>query len=323
MAQACLWLVGESRLAQILNAGEDVHTLIAGVVLGIDYETAKAQLKAEKKARSEAFEYFKEYFLAQGWGKSDAEVEATKRTEAAVPGPMIEARTLAKGLNFGFPGGLAVKSFPVYAWKAYKIKITEERTAECKEIWLETLPEFKKYFAAVGKLCGGRDSEGATFEHFVSGRVRGKVPYCATCNSFFQGLGADATGNACFLVSEACYVPTPCRKCGGSGCPWCHETGVSPLFGTRMTNYVHDEILLETPEYRAHEVAHELVNLMIEGAAPYLPDVPATAEPKIMRFWSKGAEQVWRDAVPGESFVLRRGADGKEKPKRLVAWPSG
>jgi hypothetical protein len=31
---------------------------------------------------------------------------------------------------------------------------------------------------------------------------------------------------------------------------------------------------------------------MIEGAAPYLPDVPATTEPLLMTHWSKKAKRI-------------------------------
>jgi hypothetical protein len=58
---------------------------------------------------------------------------------------------------------------------------------------------------------------------------------------------------------------------------------------------VHDEFILECDENAGHEIAHELVRLMIEGAAPYLPGVPPKAKPVLMRYWSKDAEQVWEN----------------------------
>jgi hypothetical protein len=79
-------------------------------------------------------------------------------------------------------------------------------------------------------------------------------------------------------------------------------------------NYIHDDFMIETPEYKAHEVAFELVRIMKEGMAPYLPNVPATAKPKIMRYWSKDAKQVW---VPDSNAPAVPGKEGK----RLVAWP--
>jgi len=286
MAQACLLLVGESRLAQVLNDGRDPHLEMAAKMLGITYDDAKA-------------------------GRKDPARKAA----------IDQARQAAKVANFGFPGGLGAEKLVLFARKAYKVMLSVDgegglpSAKELKKTWLATFPEFRKYFAAINTMIDERTGY-ATFAHFMSGRIRGNAHYCAACNSFFQGLGADATGNAAFLISEACYVPTPCHRCDGSGygppeagwapCPTCAGSGVSPLYGTRMVNYVHDEFILECPEERGHEVAHELVRLMVEGAAPYLPDVPARAEPKLMRFWSKDAEQVW---------------EGSGEQRRLVPWP--
>ena len=275
MAQACLLLVGESRLAQVLNAGADPHLQMAAAMLGISYEEAKS-----------------------------------RKDEHAIK----EARQAGKVANFGFPGGLGAEKLVLFARKAYKVNLAvdDDQAAKTglvsakklKRIWLSSFPEFRKYFATISDMIG---ADGATFRHFFTGRVRGGAHYAAACNSFFQGLGSDATGNALFLISEACYTPQACRGCAGAGGPCCFGTGVSPLYGTRMVNYVHDEFILECPESRGHEVAHELVRFMVEGAAPFLPDVPATAEPKLMRFWSKDAKQVWVPTPAG---------------KRLVAWPS-
>jgi hypothetical protein len=160
--------------------------------------------------------------------------------------------------------------------------------------------------------------------------VRGNATYTATCNSFFQGLGADATGAACFAISEACYVETACHACEGAGYlgaddvrdPWgpcwaCLGRGVSPMFGCRFVNYIHDDNHVECPEERGHEVAHELVRLMVVSATPYLPDVPATAKPKLMRYWSKKAQQVWVADSRFPHLADKKFPEGK----RLVPWP--
>lgn len=332
MAQACLLLVGESRLAQVLNDDNyegcgpgDPHLLMAANMLGITYPEAKARHKKEKEDRALAFDFFKGKapdgsgrFIPQPLDDADA----AKRASDCVPAPVDDARQAGKVADFGFPGGLGAEKLVLFARKSYKVRFHPdpakaiERAKELKRIWLRTFPEFRKYFDAIAKMVG---PGGATFRHFFTGRVRGGAAYTETCNSFFQGLGADATGHALFLISEACYTPTPCRLCAGRGellgdpysesCPTCFGTGISPLYGCRLVNYVHDEFILECPEIRGHEVAHELVRIMVEGAAPFLPNVPATAEPKLMRFWSKDAKQVWTTK------------DKKDPNRRLVAWP--
>jgi hypothetical protein len=315
LAQACLLLVGRSRLAEVLNSGEDPHLHMGANMLGISYPEACARHAQEIEARSEARDHFK------GLGFADA--EASVKAADAVPAPVDDARQAGKVANFGFPGGLGADKLILFARKTYKVRLTVEKAKELKATWLRTFPEFRAYF---DRINGMMTPQGVTLTHLFSNRIRGGAPYCAACNSYFQGLGADATGNALFLISEACYTATPCRACEGDGvllgpgpsvrarCDWCAGTGVSPLFGTRLVNYIHDDFMIETPEYKAHEVAFELVRIMKEGMAPYLPNVPATAKPKIMRYWSKDAKQVW---VPDSNAPAVPGKEGK----RLVAWP--
>lgn len=258
VAQACIALVGYSKLADELNKPDgDPHLSLAVELMRdageqIDFTEAKARLDA-----------------------GDAEVD--------------NYRTCAKGENFGFPGGLGPSSFPAYAWKAYKVRVTPAQTKRHKEIWMAKYAEFREYFKAVRDMGhGGR----YTVEHIFTRRLRGGCTYTVACNSFFQGLGADAAGAALFDVSEACYVP-----CDGAR---------GPLFGSRVVNFVHDEIILETPESAdLPAVADALCRTMIAGAAPFLPDVPPKVDAKLMRYWSKRAKAL-KDPATGA----------------LVPWPS-
>lgn len=235
MAEACIQLVGFSRLAEVLNSGRDVHLALAAKILGLSYEEAEIAKEA-----------------------------GDKRVD--------DARQAAKVANFGFAGGLGAEKFVLFARKAYKVKLTLEQAKQLKRDWLEMWPEFVIYFQIHSELSKSAGAAGITLTHFFSNRVRGGATYSAACNSRFQGLGADATGNAAFLISEACYVRQE-----------------SVLFGSRMVNYIHDEFILECLRARGHDVAHELVKVMIAGAAPYLPHVPATAKPLLSAYWSKEA----------------------------------
>ena len=60
-------------------------------------------------------------------------------------------------------------------------------------------------------------------------------------------------------------------------------------------NEVHDEIVLEVPLDRVHDCASAAHVLWLNGARPYLPDVPPTAEPKAMTVWSKNSEAVYEN----------------------------
>ena len=183
------------------------------------------------------------------------------------------ARQVGKVANFGFPGGLGIARFVDYARIGYGVEVTEEQAAALKSYWFEAWPEFRDYFQWVGSQC---DQSVPRIRQFYSERYRANVSFCEACNSFFQGLAADAAKAAGFLIAKACYVDRS-----------------SPLFGCRPVNFVHDEFIVEAPEDQASDAAVELARLMVEGASPFLPDVPPLAEPYLMRRWSKRAKPVF------------------------------
>lgn len=233
LAQVCLKLFGHSQLAEKLNEGLDVHLLFAAQVMGIDYSAA---------------------------------LDMKKEGEPIIK----ERRQGAKAANFGFPGGMGILRF-IESAKDYGVEISESDARALKDQWLTQWPEMRDFFKHVSDLCYPDDA--ATIVHMGSHRVRGGAKYTEACNSFFQGLAADAGKAALYGVSRACYAEPE-----------------SPLFGSRIVNFIHDEILLETPEHKAQAAARELERVMCETFNRYTPDVPITASPALMRRWIKGAE---------------------------------
>lgn len=238
LAQACLDILRHSALAIALNEGKDPHTDLAALILGISYEEALARKD-------------KSHPLHKGFD---------------------DTRQTAKVVNFGFPGGLGPAKLTLFARKTYGVEMSEEEAKKLKHIWLAKWPEMQEYFAHVNGLPS--DEEGRrSLVQLRSGRHRGGALYTEACNSYFQGLGADATAHAGWLIAKACYVERS-----------------SPLFNSRIVNYVHDEFILETREDVAPEAAEELSRLMLLGAKPWIPDVALAAEPCLMRVWSKDAK---------------------------------
>ncbi len=274
VAQVCKRIVGRSALADVLNPsreypyGRDPHTMVASSVLGVSY--------AEFVARSKEVEF-------------------------------DDTRTMAKGMNFGFPGGLGAKSFPAFAWRAYKIRITEDQVKERKEEWLAAYPEFREYHRFIGETY----EAGVT--HLFTNRMRGRVTFTSAANSYFQGLGADVCGGSLWEVTKACYTVRS-----------------SALYGARPVNFMHDSILTECEPGQAHDGLAEQERLMIAGGAPFLPDVPPTVDGKIMTRWSKEAARfveggrvlAWDPLRVGESldnYAERHGASVKVVTKSFDA----
>lgn len=236
LAQVCLRLFGESRLAEVLNSGRDPHTELACLLSGISSE---------------------------GIDKDDVRIK--------------KSRKLAKVANFGFPGGMGAKKIVLYAAnRPYKLTIPLTGAGgayELRNTWMQMWPEVPRLFDHTSGLL----ESGRPIIQMFSNRPR-LVPrnhYTAACNTWFQGLGADATKRALWLITRACYAEPS-----------------SPLYGSRPVNYVHDEFIVECPEGKAPEAGEELARLMKRGADEYLPDVPTQTAPLLMRQWSKDAKTV-------------------------------
>lgn len=254
LAQRCLDLFGESRLAEVLNTKRpdgkprDPHTEFAAEILGISLDEAYTRKK----------------------DKSDKEFE--------------DARACAKAANFALPGGLGIAKFVLFARKTYNVVLTPEKATDLKRLWLQMWPEMKRYFSYVSNMCANED--GLARVVHPNGRIQGGCKYTAACNTGFQGLGSDCAKRALWYVVRACYVDQ-----------------ASPLFGSRVVNFIHDEIIAETPDNgNAHNAAQELARLMLKGCNEFLPNVPCKTEPVLMRFWSKKAVPLFKDGklIPWE-----------------------
>lgn len=282
LAQVCMWVLGFSTLGEALNSGTDPHLRMASVILAIDYATALARKEAD-----------------------DSEVS--------------NARTAGKGVNFGRPGGLSAKTFVVYAWTNYRIRLTLAQAQELIDLYDATWREMPRYFAwikshedpysvrIVVDPDTGKEKRVCWYNIVQpwSGRLRAGASYCAACNSPFQGLGSDVAKLALWLVWKATMGLS--------------ELGTAdPLYDCRIVNFVHDSIMTEVPEARAHEAALRQKELMEIAGRMVLPDVPVRADMIVTRQWSKKSGQ-WRE--PCASC----GADGKCKcgtwqTRRLIPW---
>lgn len=195
-----------------------------------------------------------------------------------------DARQLAKVANFGFPGGMSAAGFMDFARRGYKLLMTLEEAENLRNNWLETWPEAGLYFRYVRSLLNQETNE-ANICQLFSLRWRGRTRYTAACNSFFQGLASDASKCALYAVTRACYAEPE-----------------SPLYGSYPVLFIHDQIICEVPQDRAHEAAVELGRLMREEGSRFVPDVPLTTEPCLTTCYSKSAQAQY------------------DKDKRLVPW---
>jgi DNA polymerase-1 len=115
-AQACIDLDCGHALADALNAGHDVHSMLGARIFGLTYEWVKANRKKDKKAAN--------------------------------------ARQAGKPLNFGLPGGMGPKGIVKYAKTGYNVIFTLDEAKSHIEVWKGLWPENEKYFAFVRNCVG-------------------------------------------------------------------------------------------------------------------------------------------------------------------------
>lgn len=237
MAQLCLWVVGQSRLAEVLNAGRDCHSALAAAHLmgaPMDYETFIGLLKAGDPAA-------------------------------------VNARQFAKIPDFALLGGARGLTMIPYA-KAVGITLTVEQAYQLEAAFHSEWPEVAPYHNWIRKqmVDGSVD-----YLQFISNRLRGFCSYTQACNTGFQGLVADAAKAALLPLVRAGYVDTDSR-----------------FYGSYPVLFVHDEVIAEVPEDRAHDAAYAMARIMLDATKPYFPDVPMSATPALMRRIYKGAKSV-------------------------------
>lgn len=244
VAQCCLWWLKYSRLAELLNAGADLHSTLGAMILRIEYETFQTRRKAGD--------------------------------------PLIETvRDLAKRANFGLWGGMGIDRFLSTCrdlsseLRAVGIELTREFVIFLKETWLEMYPETRDYFKIAARI---EEGSGQVVQ-FGSLRLRGGLGFTDAANTPFSGLAADMGKESAYKIQRACFAEPD-----------------SPLFGSWMTAFIHDEHFGEGQEARCHEIAHEVRRIALDTAARWIPDVPPRASIAVMRRWRKAAKAYYVDA---------------------------
>lgn len=265
LAQVCLWTLGFSKLGEALNSGLDPHSLLAGKMYATPYE------------------------------------EVLKLVEAG-DSEWKNRRTLAKKGNFGYPGMMSAPRFvtqqrkeglklceaakraekcgveKLYEWNHHALDqpVCKACTFVGEEIrigYVSQWTEIKPYFAWITSHL---EAQSDRLEQFVSGRIRGGLNGPSGANTLFSGLAADGAKAALRAVSQECYLDRS-----------------SPLFGSRVLVFAHDEIITEIPEHRAHDAAHRQSEVMVRAMKKYVPDVKVSAEPALMYYWYKDATPVY------------------------------
>jgi uncharacterized protein YodC (DUF2158 family) len=267
LAQVCIWTVGYSDLADAINAGKDPHIILAA------------------RLANEGYDAFMKRYL-------DGDPVAADMRQAGKAG------------NFGFPGMMGAPKF-VIAKRKEGSKVCEwfHRDGKCGEqkqnTWknrdiernlcsrcLEVAESIREGYIAmwseIRPYWGFVSQQVNSFgfiEQFVSKRRRGVDRAPAAANSYFQGLASEGAKRAVVKLTKEMYLDQS-----------------SPLFGSRLTVFAHDESIIDIPELsvrHVHDAAQRQAKVMVEQMKTVVPDVAIKAEPALMRYWYKKAEPVF------------------------------
>jgi DNA polymerase-1 len=198
---------------------------------------------------------------------------------------LVKARQLAKVANFGLAGGMSANTFVDYA-KGAGVKITPEQSYELRTTWLYTWPEMQQYFQVAAEVSG--DFGSGRLEHWKSKRIASGLSYTAYCNYQFQGLAADGAKEALYAAARACHL---------------HDT---PLAGSYLYSFIHDQIIVESPVDKASNAGDYLSQLMVTEMSKWVPDVKIGASPVLMDRWYKGAKTVRNEKGELQVWIPRK-----------------
>lgn len=260
LAQVCLHFFKHSKMAEAINAGQDLHVLFAGFML-------------EK----------------EGLVATHDEWKAILADPEHILYPNIKAmRSRAKVANFGFPGGLGVDALVEYA-KGYGIKLSFNEASELKDLWFKMWPEMSKktgYFKMISDATRMSTDGQFPVQQVYSNRIRGACSFTQGANTYFQGLAADGAKAAMWALYKACYLGELPDYMEGETCH---------LHGVRMWAFIHDEFIFEGDDGTAHLWAPQASRIMVEEMRKYTPDVKQAAPPALMLRWEKEAAPTYND----------------------------
>lgn len=166
LAQCLLWLFKESRMAQALNSGRDLHLEVAAQLVKCSYEEA---------------------------------VKRHKEKDLSIK----KARDVSKIANFGYPGGLGSDSFVAFARKSYGLKLKPDEAKNIKKAWQKAWPEMKPYFDYISRITESEDNK---LKQLGTERVRGRLRFTEAANTLFQGLAGSGAKRALYEVCKRAYA---------------------------------------------------------------------------------------------------------------------
>ena len=265
LAQVCIWVLGYSNLADAINSGKDPHSMLGAQIAGVTYEEFLKRVKEKDPAATDLRQGSKAGNFGLPGGMGEATFVAQKRKEGLLICELF--------YRDGKCGETKVTSWKERPTKQPTCLRCLEQTRELKAAWFQTWGEMRPYL----NWISGQMAHTDVVETFVSKMVRGGMRYTNAANHYFQSLAAIGAKRAVVAMTNEMYQ------------------GSSPLLGSRLCIFAHDETIIDIPDLGVDAVdaaARRQAQVMVEQMKSVVPDVAIKAEPALMRHWSKDAKEV-------------------------------
>jgi DNA polymerase I len=196
---------------------------------------------------------------------------ATARTITGREDVTKEDRKLAKAVNFGLLYGQGAKGLQEYARNTYGVEMSLEDASDYRERFFEVYPATRTWHRQEGIGFEAGEHSAST----LTGRLRSVRNFREKVNHPVQGTGADGLKTAMALFNEQ----------------------LPEYLDAKLVIAVHDEVVVESPEDQAEEVARFVEEVMVAGMNEVLnsgldadhPDwVPVKVDVEVVASWGEG-----------------------------------
>ena len=307
LAQVCYERYGRSQLRELINAGTDPHCWLASQITGKSQDLITSEERQTSKAAAFGFpgglgassfaSYARKDYgieiseaeaerLRQRWFQAFPEMEEYMDDEAELA-PELNQMLQANPKNWSADIMLGVM-LRIAGGNPTKRSNGDPYSEEIVDhVWnclsVSEFPDKEAHLPAIVARTGNDELRAAVSPQetviWPSGRIRSRCWYCEARNSWFQGRASDGSKLALWRLFRE---------------------------GFRIANFIHDEVIVESPINGDHLVlARQVEAIMVTEMQQVIPDVRIAVEYALMPRWYKEAIAVY---------------DDPQQPTRLLPW---